>query len=85
MIPLHTEKHDDKHKHTVTVKLDGVAKEIRGGEYTGRALKAALGVPIEHTLELVGKGEFKTIADCDEIKVRGGEQFVSHCGQGQSS
>lgn len=85
MTNVDADKHVDKPKHLVTVKLNSVAKEIRRGEYTGRTLKLALGVPVEHTLELVRKGEFKTIADGEDIKVKGGEEFVSHCGQGQSS
>ena len=85
MTTIDADKHVDKPKHLVAVKVNGVPKEIRSGEYTGRTLKLALGVPVEHTLELVRKGEFKTITDCDDIKVKGGEEFVSHCGQGQSS
>jgi hypothetical protein len=69
----------------VVVELNGEARRIRTGEYTGRTLKAALDVPIEHELEQVIKGEFKPVANDQKIRIRGGEKFVSHCGQGQSS
>jgi hypothetical protein len=69
----------------VTVTLNGVGKEIKRGEYTGRNLKLALGVPVEYELDQVVGGEFKPIANDDRVHVRGGETYVSHVGQGQSS
>lgn len=69
----------------VVVDLNGAPRKIKGGEYTGRTLKLALGVPAEHELDLVAHGEFRPIANDDKIKIKGGEKFVSHCGQGQSS
>jgi hypothetical protein len=69
----------------VEVELNGIPKRIAGGEYTGRTLKLALGVPIEHELDEVIKGEFKEIPNDKHVHIKGGEKFVSHCGQGQSS
>jgi hypothetical protein len=69
----------------VEVELNGIPKRIGRGEYTGRTLKLALGVPIEYELDEVVHGEFKEIANDQKVHVRGGEKFVSHCGQGQSS
>ena len=69
----------------VEVELNGTVKQIAGGEYTGRTLKLALGVPIEHELDEVVRGEFKEIANDQKVHIKGGEKFVSHCGQGQSS
>jgi hypothetical protein len=69
----------------VEVELNGTPKHIAGGEYTGRTLKLALGVPVEHELDEVVRGEFKEIANDKKVHVHGGEKFVSHCGQGQSS
>lgn len=69
----------------VEVELNGAVKRIAGGEYTGRTLKLALGVPIEHELDEVIRGEFKEIANDQKVHIKGGEKFVSHCGQGQSS
>ena len=69
----------------VEVELNGVPKHIAGGEYTGRTLKLALGVLVEHELDDVVHGEFKEIPNDKHVHVHGGEKFVSHCGQGQSS
>jgi len=69
----------------VEVELNGTPRRIAGGEYTGRTLKLALGVPIEHELDEVVRGEFKEIPNDKRVHVHGGEKFVSHCGQGQSS
>jgi hypothetical protein len=75
----------DPERKLVEVELNGVPKHIAGGEYTGRTLKLALGVPIEHELDEVVHGEFKEIPNQKDVRVHGGEKFVSHCGQGQSS
>jgi hypothetical protein len=69
---------------TVTLNRETV-KTIRRGEYTGEQLKDALGVPVDHELDLVVQGEFKPIGNADKYHVRGGEHFVSQVGQGQSS
>lgn len=82
------ESHAREHKEgggTVEVELNGTPRHIKGGEYTGRELKLALGVPLDHQLELVVHGEFRTIQNDDKVRVHGGEKFVSHCGQGSSS
>ncbi len=73
------------HPHLVEVELNGTHKHIAGGEYTGRTLKLALGVPVEHELDQVIHHEFRPIANDARIDIHGGEKFVSHCGQGQSS
>jgi hypothetical protein len=82
-IDTHTENRP--HEHLVKVQLNGTAKEIKGGHYKGRHLRMVLGVPAEHELDLVVSGEFRPIANEDDITVHGGEVFVSHCGQGASS
>lgn len=69
----------------VEVELNGIAKEIARGDYTGRTLKLALNVPVEHELDQVIRGEFRPIANEQKVHVKGGEKLVSHCGQGQSS
>lgn len=73
------------HPHLVEVELNGAHKRIAGGEYTGRTLKLALGVPVEHELDQVIHHEFRPIANDERLNIHGGEKFVSHCGQGQSS
>jgi hypothetical protein len=75
----------DKAGELVEVELNGTPRRIARGEYTGRTLKVALGVPVEHELDGVIRGEFKEIPNDKKVEVHGGEKFVSHCGQGQSS
>jgi hypothetical protein len=69
----------------VEVELNGHPKQILAGEYTGLTLKSALGVPLEHELELVRNGKFHPVGNDEKIKIKGEEKFVSHAGQGQSS
>jgi hypothetical protein len=69
----------------VEVELNGSTQRIERGHYTGRELKLALNVPVEHELDEVIKGEFRPIPNDKKVDIRGGEKFVSHCGQGQSS
>lgn len=69
----------------VEVELNGSNHRIERGQYTGRELKAVLGVPVEHELDEVVKGEFRPVPNDKKIHIHGGEKFVSHCGQGQSS
>lgn len=69
----------------VEVELNGTPKRLAGGDYIGRTLKLALGVPTEYELDEVIHGEFKEIPNDKKVHVHGGEKFVSHCGQGQSS
>jgi len=84
--PAGSKTPSDHPRHDVaTVTLNGANKEIRRGEYTGRALKLALGVPFEYELDQVIGGEFKPIANEELVHVGGGEVYVSHVGQGQSS
>jgi hypothetical protein len=69
----------------VTVELNRNPVTIRRGQYTGQELKVALGVPVDHELDLVVNGEFRPIGNGDKFHVRGGEKFISQVGQGQSS
>lgn len=69
----------------VEVELNGSTRQIERGQYTGRELKLTLGVPVEHELDQVIKGEFRPVQNDEKVHIRGGEKFVSHCGQGQSS
>lgn len=73
------------HARLITVQLNGTSTEIKAGPYKGSHLKRVLAVPQEHELDLVVSGEFRPIANDEHIDIRGGEVFVSHCGQGQSA
>jgi len=81
--PQGPEGHKDRD--LVTVELNGTPQRIKAGKYSGRSLKLALGVPLEHELEQVVGGEFKPITNDTDIRIKGGEKFVSHVGQGQAS
>jgi hypothetical protein len=81
----HAGKQEGGADQLVQVDLNGMPREIRRGEYTGRTLKLVLGAPAEHELDKVVNGEFIPIANDEKIHIHGGEKFVSHCGQGQSS
>jgi len=86
MLSEHHEQADGGPKpRLVTVTIDGVDREIPAGEYTGASLKRTLGVPAGYVLERVSHGKFDEIKDEERTRIRGGEKFVSHCGQGQSS
>jgi hypothetical protein len=87
---VHTQSEDqsaDKHhgQHLVQVKLNGDPHRIPAGDYTGAMLKQVLGIPLGHELELAKHHKLEPISNDEKIKIRGGEEFVSHCGQGQSS
>lgn len=81
--PQGPEGHKDRD--LVTVELNGTPQRIMAGKYSGRTLKLALDVPLEYELEQVVGGEFKPITDDTDIRIKGGEKFVSHIGQGQAS
>jgi hypothetical protein len=69
----------------VMVELNGDPFSLHRGNYTGAHLKDALHIPRDHALEQVVDAEFKPVDNDAHLKIRGGEVFVSHCGQGQSS
>lgn len=87
--PHHDDKkhgHDEHHTRFVEVELnEPPPKLIAAGDYTGKTLKIALGVPVDHQLDQVIRGKFDEVKNDEPIKIKGGEKFVSHCGQGQSS
>jgi hypothetical protein len=72
-------------RHQVMIELNDTTKQIETGNYTGRSLRLALGVPLEYELEEVVLGEFKPIANEASIHIKGGEKFVSHVGHGRAS
>ena len=79
------DQHDDDHGHLVDVTVDGVKKSVRKGKYIVSEFKAVVGVAPELELDQVIGGEFKPLPNDSEIKIKGGEQFVSHSGGGGSS
>jgi hypothetical protein len=77
--------HADHARRIVFVELNGDPVAIPRGRYSGRDLKLALHVPIEHVLEQVCNGKFEPIENDSHLVIHGDETFVAHCGQGQSS
>jgi len=69
----------------VQVTIDGKHKTIQAGTYTVTELKRVLGVDPPRVLDEVIGGEFKELPDNGTVHIKGGEIFVSHVRQGQSS
>lgn len=69
----------------VQVTIDGNHKTIQAGKYTVAELKRVLGVDPSRVLDEVIGGEFKELPDNGTVHIKGGEVFVSHVRQGQSS
>jgi hypothetical protein len=69
----------------VQVTIDGKHKSVQAGTYTVAELKRVLGVEPSRVLDEVIGGEFKELPDNGAVHIKGGEIFVSHVRQGQSS
>ena len=69
----------------VQVTIDGKHKMIQAGTYTVTELKRGIGVDPPRVLDEVIGGEFKELPDNGTVHIKGGEIFVSHVRQGQSS
>ena len=69
----------------VQVTIDNKPKTIQAGRYTVSELKRALEVDPSRVLDEVIGGEFKELPDNGTVHIKGGEIFVSHVRQGQSS
>ena len=69
----------------VQVTIDNEHKIIQAGTYTVTELKRVLGVDPSRVLDEVVCGEFKELPDNGTVHVKGGEIFISHVRQGQSS
>ena len=69
----------------VQVTIDNKQKTIQAGTYTVSELKRVLGVDPSRVLDEVVCGEFKELPDNGTVHVKGGEIYVSHVRQGQSS
>lgn len=74
-----------KPEHKVKVVLNGEKVKIDSGTYSVTNLKASLSIPSDYELEIIEDGQFKPLADNDEITICGREEFVSHVKCGGSS
>ena len=84
-IDLTGESGDAQHGHLVSVTIDGTKKDIQAKDYAVPALKTALGVPADKDLDEIINGVITPLPDNGRVKVKGGEQFVSHARTGGSS
>jgi hypothetical protein len=71
--------------HLVSIVINEVPHNLERDKYLIAILKGKLGVPIDYELDLVVDGQFKHLADDAEIKIKGGEIFISHVRRGGSS
>ena len=77
---------DPPEKKTVTIKVDGIEREVPKDKMTAADLKALLGIDASQVLDEVDEdGTFKPIADTDIVKLRDGLVLVSHGRGGGSS
>lgn len=83
----HTDKneHDDHHRHTVTILVDGVKHEVRPGSWIVSELKEAVNVPAAKVLAKVTPQGLDDLDDAAKIEVHEAERFVSHVRSGGSS
>lgn len=73
-------------KKSVTIKVDGVDREVPKDKMTATELKALLGIDASQVLDEVDEdGTFRPIADTDTVKLRDGLVLVSHGRGGGSS
>lgn len=73
-------------KKTVTIKVDGVDREVPKDKMTAAELKTLLGIDPSQVLDEVDEdGTFKPLADTDVVKLRDGLVLVSHGRGGGSS
>ena len=79
----HPEHH--RHKHEVTVTVDGKAHRVPEGTYVVAEFKKLVGVDPSKELDEVVHGELKPLDDNQHVHIKGGEAFISHARQGGSS
>lgn len=78
-------KQRDKEK-TVTIKVDGVDREVPKDKITAAELKALLGIDLSQVLDEVDEnGTFREIGDGEIVKLREGLVLISHGRGGGSS
>lgn len=81
--PVASQAHPEPH--TITVTVDGHAKQVRPGNRLVSEFKQEVGVDASLAIDQVISGEFKSLNDSDHVHPKGGEVFVSHVRTGGSS
>ena len=82
-----TDKLKERNKEkTVTIKVDGVNREVPKDKITAAELKALLGIDPSQLLDEVDEnGTFREMADSEIVKLREGLVLISHGRGGGSS
>lgn len=72
-------------KHLVSINVDGVEHEVRGGKWVVHELKTKLGIDQAKVLAEITPEGLKDLDDDQVIEVRAGERFMTHARSGGSS
>lgn len=79
------QQHDDHGKALVKITVDGNQIEIHRGHRRVAEIKERAGVPQTHVLEQIVDGRLTLLDDNGGVVLQGGEQFISHLRDSQSS
>lgn len=79
------EQNNSKQKNLIEISLNGNAVTLEQGKYVVSALKQLLSVPADYELDIIHDGEFKPLADDDEVSVHKNLELISHVRRGGSS
>ncbi len=71
--------------HLVTIVVDDKDRQVRGGKWIVRDLKAELGIDPAKVLALITPQGLKDLDDNAEIEVHEKERFMTHARSGGSS
>jgi len=69
----------------VTIEVDNVPVQIHRGHHTVAEIKTAGHVPLAYDLEQIVHGKLIPLPDDGSVTIKGGESFVGHPKDNQSS
>eukprot|EP00746_Dinoflagellata_sp_MGD_P031752 gnl/MRDRNA2_/MRDRNA2_175549_c0_seq1.p1 gnl/MRDRNA2_/MRDRNA2_175549_c0~~gnl/MRDRNA2_/MRDRNA2_175549_c0_seq1.p1 ORF type:complete len:233 (+),score=8.74 gnl/MRDRNA2_/MRDRNA2_175549_c0_seq1:264-962(+) len=69
----------------VKIKIGDKEYAVRPGKYSGAQIKEIGDVPKDYELEQIIQGKLVPIEDTQIVKIKGGEKFIGHPKDGQSS
>ena len=89
VVDKHGHNHDGHPPHNqhdkVRITVDGVAKDLKKGEYSLAEFREAAGIASDLEVDKVVDGVFVPLDDNAEVHIKGGEVFISHVRQGGSA